>query len=470
MHARFGRRRFVLGGAAALLLAACGGTTAPTPPAAAPTSAPAPAATTAPQPAATPAAAKPNTAPAAGGAEVTFWGHNHTPRVDLDKEILDTFLKEQGNGAKVEYVVVPQEYEVKLTTAMAAGTGPDGYNLTSSYTYPFMAKGFAAEVDPTPWNMNTPSAVADLYVKGALDAFTYQGKLYGIVSEYSNYALFLNTKLFKDGGVDVTATPPKTWDDVVEISKKVVKRQGDVLTQRGFDFTYMTQQGRQTSPFHTMIGMAYQLGGEFFDADKKTTNINSDPFIRAMQFQQDFIYKEKLGSPSLLGSNGAFQQGTVGATLSGYWSIAPTKKDYPDVAAVLTATNFPQFKDAKRKSGAALYGYARMVNAKSSDAARGVMWKLHKAWSSNPQAYMERAGLLQPTKEYVSSDAFKKLPLIQVFLDDAQGTPFAPQHLNSIEITNAAIRGMERITQEKADVKASLDQAKKEIDDIIAKG
>src|SRR5207248_10840222 len=190
------------------------------------------------------------------------------------------------------------------------------------------------------------------------------------------------------------------------------------------------------------------------------------PFVRAMQFQSAFIYKEKLGSPAILGSNGAFKQGQVGATLTGYWSIPPLKKDFPDVAAVAVPKPFPQFKDAKRKSGAAVYGYARMVNGKAPEANRTLMWKLHKAWSSNPQAYQERAGLLQPTKTFVSSDAFKKFDGLQVFLDDAVGTPFAPQHLNSIEINAAIVRGMERITQEKADVKASLDQTKKEVDDI----
>src|SRR5438309_1599061 len=107
----FSRRDFLTFGglgAAAIALAACG--------AAPPTEAPKPAATSAPaqapaSSAATPAPAKPAAA-AGAGPEVTFWGHNHAVRVDLDKEILDTFLKEQGNGAKVEYVVVPQEYEV----------------------------------------------------------------------------------------------------------------------------------------------------------------------------------------------------------------------------------------------------------------------------------------------------------------------------------------------------------------------
>jgi ABC-type glycerol-3-phosphate transport system substrate-binding protein len=140
------------------------------------------------------------------------------------------------------------------------------------------------------------------------------------------------------------------------------------------------------------------------------------------------------------------------------------------VAANFTVRPFPQFKDAKRKSGAALYGYARMVNAKSSDAARTLMWKVHKAWSSDPKTYLDRTGLLQPTKTFVTSDDFKKVEHLNVFLEDAIGTPFNPQHNSSIEIGSALTRAMERITQEKADPKTSLDQAKKEIDDIIAKG
>ncbi|HEV8635478.1 MAG TPA: extracellular solute-binding protein [Chloroflexota bacterium] len=458
-----------LGGLAAIsLLAACGGaapaapTTAPAKPAEAkPADKPAAAPTTA------PAAAKP--AGAAPGAEVTFWGHNHVPRVELDKEVLDTFLKENPN-AKVEYVAVPQEYEVKLTAAMASGTGPDGYNISNAWSYPYMAKGLAAELDPAPWGQSTPMGVANLYVEGAHEGHVYQGKLHGVVSEYSNYAMFYNTKIAKAAGLDVEKEPPKSWDDVVEFSKKIVKRDGDTLSLRGFDFTYMTQQGRSTSPVHTMLGMAYQLGGDFFNADRTATNLNTEPFVRAMQFQSDFIYKEKLGSPALLGSNGAFREGKVAASLVGFWFIPQTKKDFPDVGNNFTVKAFPQIKDAKRKSGAAVYTYGRMVNAKSTDAAKTLMWKLHKAWSDNPNVILDRTGLLQPRKDFVGTEAFKKIEHLPVFLDDAVGSPFSISHNNSIEITNATTRAMERITQEKADVKASLDQGKKEVDEIIAKG
>ncbi|HEY3109616.1 MAG TPA: hypothetical protein VGL23_12730 [Chloroflexota bacterium] len=471
-------------GAGALVLAACGGGSA-APTASAPTAAakggaevpakpaePAAAAKApaeAPKPAAatTPAAAKPAGAPAA--AEVTFWGHNHVPRVELDKEVLATFLKENAS-AKVEYVAVPQEYEVKLTAAMASGTGPDGYNISNGWSYPYMAKGLAAELDPTPWGQSTAMAVANLYVDGAHEGHIYQGKLYGVVSEYSNYSMFWNTKIGKAAGLDLEKEPPKSWDDVVEYSKKMVKREGDTLTQRGFDFTYMTQQGRSTSPVHTLLGMAYQLGGEFFTSDRKATSMNSEPFIRAMQFQQDFIYKEKLGSPALLGSNGAFREGTVAGSLVGFWFIPQTKKDFPDVGNNFTVKPFPQMKDAKRKSGAAVYTYGRMVNSKSNEAARTIMWKLHKAWADNPGVILDRTGLLQPKKDFVSTDAFKKIENLPVFLDDAVGSTFSISHNNSIEITNALIRAMERITQEKADVKTSLEQGKKEIDDIISKG
>ena len=136
--------------------------------------------------------------PASGTAvSLTFWGHNHQPRVDLDKQYLDAFMKDNP-AVKLEYVVVPQEYEVKLTTAMAAGTGPDGYNLTATYTVSFMAKGLAAELDPRPWNLHNSTDLAGLYVEGAVDGFTYQGKVYGVPSEVSNYAPFYNTQLFKD--------------------------------------------------------------------------------------------------------------------------------------------------------------------------------------------------------------------------------------------------------------------------------
>ncbi len=459
-------------------------TTAPTAPAAntpapAPTHAAAAPTTAAAAPAATPTAQPAAQAqPAKGGTvTVSFWGHNHEPRVKLDKQLFAEWATKEPS-IKIDYNVVPDQYEVKLTAAMAAGEGPDMYNLTSSYNYSFMAKGFAAEVDPTPWGLPNASAFENLYVQGTLDGCKYQGKLYGIPSEVSNYAPLVNKADLATVGINLTSTSPetkwdnfpRTWEEMIDVASKLTKRQGDTLTHRGFDFTYMTKQGRWTSPLLTFLGMAYQLGGTPLSEDLKQAQINTEPFVRSLQFQYDWIYTHKLGSPALLGSNQAFAQGENSMTLLGFWAFSSLQGQYQKVYPNAAAAPFPQFKDAKQHSGAVLYGYDWMVSPKAGADKMLAAWKTIKFLSDHPADYLKDAGLLQPQKKLLDDPVYKSLTFIDVFLKDAAGTPFTIRHVNGIEISDAIIRGLERTTQQKMPPKQSLDQAKKEVDDIIAKG
>lgn len=432
-------------------------------------SAPAPTATTAAQPAA-------QSQPATGSVTVTYWGHNHKPRVALDNQYIGDLKKSQP-GITVDYTVVPQDYEVKLTAAMAAGTGPDMMNLTASYNMAFITKGFAGQVDPTPWNLPSSNAFDDRYIEGTLDGFKYQGKLYGIPSEVSNYSMFVNTEDAKTAGMSVSTTSgtqwtnfPKTWEEMVDVATKLTKKQGDNLTHRGFDFTYMTKQGRWTSPIHTWLGMAYQHGGVPFTDDLKQTLVDGEPFVQALQFQYDWIYTHKLGSPALMGSNQAFAQGENAMSLIGYWAFASIQTDYSKIYPVSAAAPFPQFQDAKQHSGANVYGYAWMVSPKGGADKVAGAWKVIRALSDHPANYLKDAGLMQPQKSLLDDPIYKSLTYVDVFLNDAKGTQYAIRHPNGIEITDALTRAMERTTQQKMAPKDSLAQAKKEVDAIIAKG
>lgn len=490
-----------LAGSAGALVAACSSSpaapsaSAPTAAPAAPTSAPAP--TTAPVPttaAAPTTAAVPTTVPApttaaaaapapaaaqpatAGPVTVHFWAHNHVPRVKLDQQFFGQWKSLQPQ-ITIDYTVVPSQYEVKLTAAMGAGTGPDMYNLTTSYNYTYMAQGLATPVDPTPWGLSNASAFDSLYVTGTLEGSKYNGKLYGIPSEVSNYAPMVDKQDLATDDVSLVATSPSTkwqnfpatWDDMTTVATKLTKRQGQLLSHRGFDFTYGVQQGDWTSAQLTYLGMAAQLGGTPLSDDHKQTLINTDPFVQALQFQYDWIYTHQLGSPNLLGSNQALAQGQNSMSMIGFWAFSSIQQQYAKIFPDIAAAPFPQLAGAKQHSGAVLYGYSWMVNAKATSDVASAAWKTIKFLSDHGADYIAGAGLLQPTQALLENPVFQNLQFIDVFLNDAKGTPFTIRDVHGIEINDALLRALKRTTFQKIAPKQSLDQAKTEIDAILAK-
>ena len=62
---------------------------------------------------------------------------------------------------------------------------------------------------------------------------------------------------------------PKTWDEMIEVAKKLTIKDGDKIVQAGLNFN---------NDFHQnyLLGLNYQLGENLFqEEDRKSTRLNS---------------------------------------------------------------------------------------------------------------------------------------------------------------------------------------------------
>ncbi len=427
------------------LLAACASPAAPTSPAAAP-------ATQAP----------------AQAIKISFWSHDFAPREKLDRSFMETFKKDNP-GVEIDYVLGPGDdvqYLTKLTTAMAGGEGPDCFNLLNFSAGRLLAQGAVSPLDLGVLGFSNIDEIKKTYVEGTLNGLIKDNKLYAMPSEVSNYAMFVNKQMFTDAGLAVDKNMPTTWEDMVPMGKQLTTFEGEKLTRRMFDFTY-GQADDATSPAMSLAGMAYQLGGTILNADETQAMVNTEPWVKSLQFQQDWVVKEKLGDPSLTVGFLAFGDASVGMFLGGSWYgpyLAEQKSPTADKFVVMP---MPRWKDAVNKTGSFLYAYGLFVNSKSTPEKQLVCTKLIKELSSHPEDYLKAGGLLQPTIAMTNSDTFKNTPFLNVFLEDMKGTPYWPTHPKSFEIADALVRAVQRAVLDRAPVQASLDQAKAEIDALL---
>ena len=419
-------------------------------------------------PAATKAPSAATQAPAAGTTKIVFWSHDFPPREKLDRQYMDKF-KQDNPGVEVEYVLGPGDdvqYLTKLTTAMAGGEGPDCFNLLNFSAGRLLAQGAVAPLDLKALGFNTLEDVQKTYVEGTLNGLVKDGKLYAMPSEVSNYAMFVNNKMFTDAGLDVNKDMPTTWEDLVLLGHKLNKTEGEKLTFRMFDFTY-GQADDATSPGLSLAGMAYQLGGTLFNADETESMVNTEPWVKSLQFQQDWVLKEKLGDPSLTVAFVGFSEGSVGMFLGGSWYGPYLKEQNSPVADNYVVKPFPRWKEAINDTGSFLYAYGEFVNAKSSPEKQVLCTKLIKELASHPEEYLKEAGLLQPSLAVTQSETFKTTPFLDVFLNDMKGTPYWPTHPKSFEIADSLTRAVQRAILDQEPVQESLDKAKEEIDELL---
>jgi len=398
---------------------------------------------------------------------ITFWSHEFEPRVKLDNELIAKYT-EANPYVTIEYNPVPDDFETKLLTAMAAGTGPVMMNLSWRHAASLIEANAVVPVDPLVMGFDSQQAIIDTYVPGSIDGFIYEGKLMGLPTEVSNYCMFLNKGMFEDAGLGEEDFP-KTWDDVIRVSKQLVKREGGSVVQRGFDLTYGVP-GDWTSPILSFMGMVRQYGGQILNDEQTESLVNTEPFVRVLKWWQDYVYTHKLGFPELRGANESYLERKVAMTLVGSWYDSSVKENNPDVWEETVVIGFPQFQDQQVAAGADLYAYGHLVNAKATTAQKEEAWRFIYYLDSKADRYLKSTGLLQPTKALEKSGALDEVRYMKVFLNDMKlpGTKYYLIHVKGTEIGKVIQRAISRACMEHQDPQGVLDQAKKEIDDILA--
>ena len=138
---------------------------------------------------------------------VVYWAHNFTPRVELDEKYIAEFM-ELNPHITVEYEVIPADFDQKLRTALAAGTGPDLFAQWNGDMGTFYAQGAIAPVAFEAIGYDSMQDFMDIYVapENTLQGAIFEGELYGIPNELSIYACFINNRLFEEAGLDPIRT------------------------------------------------------------------------------------------------------------------------------------------------------------------------------------------------------------------------------------------------------------------------
>jgi multiple sugar transport system substrate-binding protein len=404
-----------------------------------------------------PAAAQEN-APAAPAQKVTvvYWAHDFMPRVELDKKYIAEFM-EQNPDIEVDYEVIPADFDAKLRTALAAGTGPDLFAQWNGDIGTFYAEDAIVPVDFEGLGTSQKEFM-DLYVapENTLQGAMFEGKLYGIPNELSIYGCYANKKLFQEAGLDADKDFPATWEDMVTVAEKLTKRDADgKLIQRGFDFSW----GGSVWMFLEWGAMVRQLGGSELELETPEAE-------QAMQYWVDWVNKHKLGGPAYWGAQlDDFLAEKVAIECDlGSWArpqIEEAKIEY-------VVKPVPIWADAKNKNHFDIYAYFHMVNARSAPEVQRAAWKLAAFLDSHPVEYLVSTGLLQARKEVVESPEYKDTPYLDVFLQEMTVSMYSPRIPRFVEVADALARARDRSVVEGMEVKESLVMAQKEIDEILA--
>ncbi|MEA3440648.1 MAG: sugar ABC transporter substrate-binding protein [Chloroflexota bacterium] len=296
----------------------------------------------------------------------------------------------------IEQIHVPENYWDKVAAMMAAGTPPDLMYMG----YPEMAL-YASEGTLLPLDDyidNDPDVNRGMYFPALMDAFTRDGKLYGISKDWNTQVLYYNKTMFDEAGLSYP-DDNWTWDDFLDAAKKMTVDSNDdgIVDQWGF----VTDVGA-----NRIGGWIYGNGGSILSEDRKTCTLTDPASVEALEFVTGLMFDEKVAPSRVelaeLSAKDTFQNNMAAMYVCGGWRVQPFREitDFGwDIAPIPISPN-----SGERGTVVDTVSWSVAKDTQYPDAA----WELVKFFTGEAgQLRMAEGGTATPSMiEYANSEAF----------------------------------------------------------------
>ncbi len=339
-------------------------------------------------------------------------------------------------GVTIEHQPIPQDYNTKIQTLMAAGTPADIYRYLQEVTPIVTVHEKKMHLQLDDYITRDSYDLTD-FRPDAIKLYQWEGATYALPRDYGNQNLFYNLDLLDAAGIE---KPSADWEDksftfdkFLEIAQALTKKSGDTTEQWGC----LVNRGQR--PWASWL---YSNGGALVHKDDRGVAtecaLTDEASVEALQFLQDLMFKHEVAPrPDLeseLGGFELFASGKVGIMLNNpsavtrYRTIESFKWD---VSAL------PIGKAERRGTGGGGTGWAAAAATKAPDVA----WQF-LAYISSEQAELDEVAIGATTPSRVSvvtSEAFldptKPPASAKGFADAQEYVVRDPVHVRWPEIT-----------------------------------
>lgn len=377
---------------------------------------------------------------------ITIWSLDdaNQPALNLARE-----FDEREPGIKVEYREIQFDDVVsEAMRAFATGQAPDIIAVDNPEHALFAARG--AFLDITDRIANSEVIDPANYFPGPLNSVTWDGKLYGVPKATNTIALYYNKDLYAKAGI---TEPPKTWDELVEVSRKLNDPANNVY---GLAFS---AKANEEGTFQFLPWA--QMGGGGYD------NINAPGAVKALEIWKT-ILDEKLASPDTLtrgqwDSTGTFNSGNAAQVISGPWELnrmlEEAKFDW-GVALLPTET-----EGGTRSSAMGDFNWAIFASTQHPDEA----FKALEYFASQDDRLFPEFGQLPARSdiELPETGIALKDAALKVFLEQLQYAQARGPHPEWPKISKAIQDAIQQALTGQVEPQAALDQAAATISGIL---
>ncbi|MEO0091456.1 MAG: ABC transporter substrate-binding protein [candidate division WOR-3 bacterium] len=216
--------------------------------------------------------------------EVTFW---HAMGGNVEKVLQAMVADFESTHKNIDIKLVSMaDYNTlaqKLMSAAAINQPPTIAQMYENWTTQLLAHNYLEPLDNYVKGKNglSQSELDDIWPV-LIKNNTWNNKIITLPFNKSVPVYYYNIEIFEKAGIKEF---PKTWNEFYQVCSKIKDKFGNKITP--------TANGTDIWVFASMV---YQQAGKLYDEENNLPLFNSPEAVRALQFQVDLIYRDKLQS------------------------------------------------------------------------------------------------------------------------------------------------------------------------------
>ncbi len=261
--------------------------------------------------------------------KIIFWHSFVATTIPALNELIERFERENPDiKIDAQYVPTGDALIQKLIASIQSKTAPDISWVHADFLDKLVESDaiFPMQNFIEGENGISKEEMADFFPQ-LLGSFTHKDILYALPMEATVLAIVYNKDHFKAAGIDPD-TPPKTWAELKEYSKKLTvdKNKDGKTDQYGFYVPAYPGSGPlsiwmvlQWTPF------VWQAGGEIIDSNQTRVLFNSEAGVKALTLWKEIYDQLNFSNYSFTHDMG-LASGSISMIMDGPWDLPTFRK------------------------------------------------------------------------------------------------------------------------------------------------
>ncbi|MDN5324442.1 MAG: multiple sugar transport system substrate-binding protein [Thermosipho sp. (in: thermotogales)] len=300
------------------------------------------------------------------------------------KAAVDEFNAKHSD-IQINWEPIPGNYLETLKTRLSAGTAPDIFYVDVYFFEELAGKNVLLPLDTF---IKKDNFDLNAYFEPLVEAFKFNGRVYGIAKDFSTLALYYNKEIFDKYNVPYP-TNEDTWFDLLDKALQ--------LKRKGFETPLVL-----AADFNRVIPFILGAGGQLVDENLNTA-LDTPASRFGLKFYIDMVTKYKVAvEPQQVGAGWigeALGKEKVALAMTGPWTLGFLKGSYPDVYKKIGVVEMPSLI----KKSTMVYTVSWSINRNTP--YKNEAWEVLKYLVTRGQEiFVERAGVLASRKDIAAKD------------------------------------------------------------------